>query len=432
MDKVKKTLLIAIFVSLAAQIRFNFITDGFIIAMSVLVMSIFIYCYDGLSPIYIAFCSGIFSPLFRMVILLAEGGSWQSTVQMAVPDMVFFFSYGTIYTLLYRYAVREPKTIKNFPIVIFICDISSNTMELVARSVLVGTVVVNMEDIAYLVAIAICRTVLIQMILLALETHSNLLIKNEHDREYRKLIVQASVLESELHVMEKNATEIEEIMKRAFTLYKSMESLDAPKTLREQSLDISKNAHEVKGDYQNVINILKDIYADEFEQRKLSMVDIIAIEKSNLLNTLKKKGQSVEIHVKVKTDFYVVQYFKMMSIVRNLMLNGAEAMGRKNGAITVTLKALGDNYCLMVRDNGVGISEKKLETIFYEGYSTKFNEETGNVQRGLGLCMVKDYVENFFRGRISVTSKEGEFTEFLITIPKGTSEEATVDEILYH
>ena len=50
MVKIKKTIYIAIFVSLASQIRFNFITDGFIIAMSVAVMAIFIYCYEDLSP----------------------------------------------------------------------------------------------------------------------------------------------------------------------------------------------------------------------------------------------------------------------------------------------------------------------------------------------------------------------------------------------
>ena len=48
MSKLKRTLFVAIFVSLASQVKFNFITDGFIVAMSVVVMSIFIYCYEEL------------------------------------------------------------------------------------------------------------------------------------------------------------------------------------------------------------------------------------------------------------------------------------------------------------------------------------------------------------------------------------------------
>lgn len=431
MDKTKKTILIAIFVSLAAQIRFNFITDGFIIAMSVLVMAIFIYCYEGLSPMYIAFCSGIFSPLFRMGIILAEGGGWQNTAVMVVPDMVFFFAYGVIYSLLYRYIVKTPKGIKNFPIVAFVCDISSNTMELMTRSLLLGTIVIDVEDMAYLVAIAVCRTVLIQVILVALEAYSTLLLKKEHDQEYRKLIVQASVLESELHIMEKNAAEIETIMKQAFSLYKAMEAINAPKELRNQSLDISKNAHEIKGDYRNIINILKDAYVDEFDQGRLPMTDIILMEKSNLTSMLKKMEYPIEIQTKIKSDFYVPQYFKMMSIVRNLMLNSAEALGKRGGTITVTLKALGGSYRLVVSDNGPGISLEKLETIFYEGYSTKYNEETGNVQRGLGLCLVKDYIENFFHGKISVSSKEGEFTEFQVIIPQAVVQEVIEDEVLH-
>ena len=62
-EKILKTISVALFVSMAALIRFNFITEGFIVAMSVLIMGIFIYCYEDLSPMYIAALSGIFSPL---------------------------------------------------------------------------------------------------------------------------------------------------------------------------------------------------------------------------------------------------------------------------------------------------------------------------------------------------------------------------------
>lgn len=78
--------MIAIFVSLAAQIRFQYVTHGFIIAMSVLVMAIFIYCYEDLSPTYIAFCSGVFSPLFRIIILLI-GATRSSTAAWNTADI---------------------------------------------------------------------------------------------------------------------------------------------------------------------------------------------------------------------------------------------------------------------------------------------------------------------------------------------------------
>lgn len=431
MVKIKKTIYIAIFVSLASQIRFNFITDGFIIAMSVAVMAIFIYCYEDLSPRYVAFCSGIFSPLIRLLFMVLEGGQPGLTAILVIPDMAFFFTYGIFYTLVYKYIIRAPKDIRNFPYVIFLCDFLSNIAELFTRSLIQGYLVIAAHTVISLVIVAFCRTVLIQVILLALETYSNLLIKEEHDKEYRKLIVQASIFESELHVMEKNAAEIEDIMRQAFALYKSMEGINAPKELKDCSLDISKNAHEIKGDYLNIINVLKDTFLDDIDEGRLAMKDIISIEKANLQSTIKNRGYHVELITRVKANFYVRQYFKMMSIIHNLTLNSAEAIGQTGGKIALSLREDGENYVLEVKDNGPGIDRDDLETVFFDGYSTKFNLETGNVQRGLGLTLVKDYVENIFHGTIEVHSEKGRGTEFVITIPKTSFEEET-DEVLHH
>ena len=72
-----------------------------------------------------------------------------------------------------------------------------------------------------------------------METYSNLLVDEEHDREYRRLIVQESIFENELYVMDKNAAEIETLMKQAFYLYKAMERLDVDEELKSCALDLS-------------------------------------------------------------------------------------------------------------------------------------------------------------------------------------------------
>ena len=64
-SKLQKTIITALFVSFASQIRFHFLTEGFIVALSVLIMAIFIYCFEDLSAMYIATLSGIFSPMLR-------------------------------------------------------------------------------------------------------------------------------------------------------------------------------------------------------------------------------------------------------------------------------------------------------------------------------------------------------------------------------
>ena len=124
------------------------------------------------------------------------------------------------------------------------------------------------------------------------------------------------------------------------------------------------------------------------------------------------------------------QYFKMMSVIRNLALNSAEAIGSSGGKVTLSLRENGDDYVLEVRDNGPGIDADELETVFFDGYSTKFNAETGDVQRGLGLTLVKDYVENIFCGTIEVQSEKGKYSDFVITMPKTVFVEES-DEVLH-
>lgn len=421
MEKVKKTIFVAIFVSLAALIKFDFITEGFIIAMSVTVMAIFIYCYEDLTPLYIAFCSGIASPLVRLAMLeWTESG--QTAAVLVIPDMAFFFAYGIIYTTVYS-VINKPKSIRNFPYVIMLSDFLSNMVELFARSIVQNEAVITLRVTGVIFIVAFCRTALIQVILLAIEVYSNLLLKQEHDREYRKLLVQTSIFESELHVMEKNVAEIEEIMKQAYDLYKSMENIDAPKELKECSLNISKNAHEIKGDYLSIISALRDTFLDDVDEGRMGIRDIAAIECGNLQSMIKSQGLNIAVSARIKADFHVKQYFKMMSIMRNLLLNSAEAIGSRGGRISLSVREEGEFYFLEVRDNGPGISAKDLSTVFYEGYSTKFNTETGNVQRGLGLTLVKDYVENLFHGRISVSSEKDKFTEFSLSFPKSVFEE---------
>ena len=71
-----------------------------------------------------------------------------------------------------------------------------------------------------------------------------------------------------------------------------------------------------------------------------------------------------------------------------------------------------------IKDTGSGMSEETVSYIFRPGFSTKYDEVTGNSNRGIGLTLVKDIVEGYFEGSIHVTSLLGIGTKFIIQIPK--------------
>lgn len=82
--------------------------------------------------------------------------------------------------------------------------------------------------------------------------------------------------------------------------------------------------------------------------------------------------------------------------------------------VKVSTKDLGNKAEIRIRDNGKGISKENLDKIFNPFFTTK---PTGK-GTGLGLSLSFDIVVQEHRGELRVESTEGEFAEFIITIPK--------------
>lgn len=78
--------------------------------------------------------------------------------------------------------------------------------------------------------------------------------------------------------------------------------------------------------------------------------------------------------------------------------------------------APGNNIAITVRDSGIGIPEgdlPRLFTEFFRAANARAKEELGT---GLGLAIVREIVEAH-QGRITVDSREGQGTTFVVTLP---------------
>jgi CheY-like chemotaxis protein len=107
---------------------------------------------------------------------------------------------------------------------------------------------------------------------------------------------------------------------------------------------------------------------------------------------------------------------QVQQVIMNLVINAAEAIGDRPGAVTVrtSLRRLdeghedlqpGDYVCLEVRDDGCGMDESTRTRIFDPFFTTKF---TG---RGLGLAAVSGIVRSH-HGAIRVNSAPGQGSVF--------------------
>jgi PAS domain S-box-containing protein len=99
----------------------------------------------------------------------------------------------------------------------------------------------------------------------------------------------------------------------------------------------------------------------------------------------------------------------MKQALLNLIKNAIAAMGN-GGTLTITTGFNDTEIQISVKDTGIGISEENLPKIFEPYFTTK---PTGT---GLGLTLVFKIIREH-RGDLNVKSREGEGTDFIITLP---------------
>lgn len=108
-------------------------------------------------------------------------------------------------------------------------------------------------------------------------------------------------------------------------------------------------------------------------------------------------------------------------ILQNLVSNAVKFTD--SGSVDVRIRLETDQIAVMVKDTGIGISEKQLPHIFDE-----FRQADGGLSRkyggtGLGLAIAKKYT-NLLNGQISVNSTLGEGTTFTVRLPIHQENEA--------
>lgn len=140
------------------------------------------------------------------------------------------------------------------------------------------------------------------------------------------------------------------------------------------------------------------------------------------------RGQDATFQVALVTDFdrtlpkLEVSPQDLARVFLNLAQNAFYAAHQKRKKagpgftprVTVRTRNLPDAAEVRVRDNGEGIAPGLMDRIFTPFFTTK----PAGAGTGLGLSISYDIVVQMHKGSLRVESEEGEYAEFIVTLPK--------------
>jgi signal transduction histidine kinase/DNA-binding response OmpR family regulator len=171
--------------------------------------------------------------------------------------------------------------------------------------------------------------------------------------------------------------------------------------LINQLLDISKleaGSMELNAGQHNIVAFLKSLFYS-FE----------SLAESQKI-TLKFESECKNIPVLFDPD-------KMEKIFYNLISNAFKFVS-SNGEIKVSLNIINSVAEIRIKDTGIGIPSDRLPHIFDRFYQVDGSASRKHEGTGIGLALTKELIQ-LHKGSISVNSKEGDGSEFIIRLPRG-------------
>jgi len=143
--------------------------------------------------------------------------------------------------------------------------------------------------------------------------------------------------------------------------------------------------------------------------RQLSDVDLNAILNETVMRVIMPESVEVQRNLDSGLPTIRADADQLQQVFVNLVTNAVQAMP-EGGTLSVSTRGDGADVVATVSDTGVGIPEEGMERLFQPFYTTK------DKGIGLGLSVTRSLVEGH-RGAISVESRVGQGTTFIVRLP---------------
>lgn len=158
-----------------------------------------------------------------------------------------------------------------------------------------------------------------------------------------------------------------------------------------------------------------DIGAMVFKPTRGNIIEFIENIFDNMIDYAKVKDIAMIFDTDEEDIEMMFDEDKIETIITNLISNAIK-FTYENGNILVVINKIDDCIKIHVKDDGYGIKEECINSIFYKYHRIQDSDERWCCGSGIGLHLVREYVE-MHGGTVEVRSKYGSGSEFIVTLP---------------
>lgn len=202
--------------------------------------------------------------------------------------------------------------------------------------------------------------------------------------------------------------------------YGTME-IDNKKTLEYINI-VKRNSLKMLKLVNNLIDTTK--LENNYYVLNKKNIDIVSLIEDTV-NGIDKYAKQKKIHLIFDTNkeecIVGIDPEAIDRVIMNLLSNAIK-YSYEDTNVYINLFISKDNIKIKVRDEGPGISKKHQEKIFSRFYQISNDGSRESLGSGIGLDLV-NYLIKSMSGDIVLNSKEGEGSEFIITLPRCIVEE---------
>lgn len=247
---------------------------------------------------------------------------------------------------------------------------------------------------------------------------SNFEVLSEYFSRYNQLLSSYEVLEETLE--ECNSENVINLLK-TISLHKTELKIEY---IAEDAMDIFEDSFEGLHRIKKIVSGLKNFSRIDALQEYEPYCINKGIEDTLIIMGNELKYSSDVEFIKGNVPEIHAIGGEINQVLLNLLINANDAIqekygGEKRGSIRIETCQDEDLVQVIIKDDGNGIPEEKMNQIFNPFFTTK----PVGVGTGLGLSIAYDVIQTKHKGTIEVGSRPGEGTWFIIRLPIGQANE---------